>query len=69
MIMKLAVNLTRSEEVDWHNQYRGLNKAQKTCTEKRYTHYFIQNKGLMQAGLPGGATGRPVVRLGIDVGV
>ncbi len=48
--MKLAANLNRSEELSWDAQYRGLDRTQKARTDERFTHYFVQNSGTMQAG-------------------
>ncbi len=46
--VKLASNLSHSEEKNWKDQYRGFDKAQKTRNDERYNHYFIQAAGPMQ---------------------
>ncbi len=48
--MQLTKHLNHSEKVNWHNQYRRNDKAQKERNDARYTHYFVQNGGPMQQG-------------------
>ncbi len=48
--MQLAMQLSYSEKNQWHDQFRGNDRAQKECTDSWYIHYFVHNHGLMQEG-------------------
>ncbi len=48
--VQLASQLSHSEKKQWHEQFRGNDRAQKECTETWYVHYFVHHRGPMQEG-------------------
>ncbi len=48
--LQLAAQLSFSEKNQWHDQFRGNDRAQKEHTNTWYVHYFVHNCGPMQEG-------------------